>query len=83
MLERPSMGQQKLEDAAYAIQDKKNANIRVILIFSLLDAVVPTADNQRIFPFDTSGTTLDLYFRGYGPGLKTTTTVTILIPALA
>lgn len=51
-----------------------------IAVWLQLDAttnVSPTrADNRRDFPFDTSGTTLDLFFRGYGVALKTDATFT-------
>lgn len=75
------MGQWKDENNAY-LNAKNNANIRVTIMLSKRDQVKDTGLNdQRKFPWDTSAGTEDLYFRGYGPGLKTTTTLTLLIPS--
>lgn len=39
--------------------------------------------SKREFPFDTSGTTGELYFKAYGSGLKSDATLTVSIPASA
>lgn len=45
--------------------------------------MVARADNKRQFPFNTKVTDKELYFRGYGSGLKTTTTFTALASTIA
>jgi len=80
MIAMPSNGQ-KTAKATYELSDT-GAAISVWLLLDTTTNVSPTrADNRRDFPFDTSGTTLDLFFRGYGVALKTDATFTSKIAA--
>lgn len=45
--------------------------------------VVARADSLRQFPFNTAVTDKELYFKGYGSGLKTAATFTALLPTIA
>jgi hypothetical protein len=49
------------------------------IFHSMLDRVGARADNMREFPFDTSLTDKELYFTGYGKGLKTGAKFTALV----
>jgi len=70
----------KTGKTTYELSDT-GAAIGVWLLLDATTNVSPTrVNNRRDFPFDTSGTTLDLFFRGYGVALKTDATFTTTIP---
>jgi len=75
----PSMGQKTTNQDYYLSKTGVASDFWIIL--SNKDKVGTRANGKREFPFDTSGTTLDLMINGYGSGLKTTATFTATIPA--
>lgn len=72
MAAMPSNGQ-KSAKADFEFEDTGVA-IGVWIILDYSTRVGTRVASMREFPFDTSGTTLDLYFRGYGAALKTDAT---------
>jgi hypothetical protein len=50
------------------------------LLLSNVDQTNQRADSKREFPFSTVVTDKELYFKGYGVGLKSTAKLTILLP---
>jgi len=74
-----SLGQ-KTQNSDYAIS-KAGVAASMWLFFSKIDRVGTRANNMREFPFDTSVTDKELYFKGYGSGLKTGAKFTCVLPA--
>jgi hypothetical protein len=71
---------QKVADTDIEAGDTDVA-VEVWIFHACIDRVGTRVDNMREFPFDASVTDKELYFKGYGSGLKTTATFTALIPA--
>jgi hypothetical protein len=75
----PSLGQGSASTAFYSGQTV------AITTWIVLDRKTTSVDvlNSRQFPFDTSTTTLDLIFTGYGAaGIQSAATCTVAIPTV-
>lgn len=75
----PSLGQGTASTDFYSGQ---TVAITAWIVLDKLTAIVDTASHRQ-FPFDTSTTTLDLIFTGYGAaGIQSSATCTVAIPTI-
>jgi hypothetical protein len=78
----PCIGQKVAQTDIPQSGTAKDAEVWIFM--SAVDKTVKSATaggvNFRTFPFDTSLTTADFFFRGYGSGLKTAATGAVILP---
>ena len=79
--DQASLGVKTVAGDKYKLSEATNE--AAMWIFHSAEDVVVRADNKRQFPFNTKVTDKELYFRGYGSGLKTATTFTALTTTIA